>query len=145
MWASALLCWVLTVSDGDSLKVRCQQAQGTQTLALRVAGIDAPELRQAFGRKSRLALAELCQRQRSARVEIKEQDAYGRSVARVHCRGVDVAQAQVRAGMAWVAPGFARGDRGLQALERQARQSRAGLWSQKRPTPPWVYRHRRSR
>ena len=144
MLASALLCWVLTVSDGDSLKVRCQQAPGTRTLALRVAEIDAPELRQAYGRRSRQALATLCQR-RNVRVEIKEQDAYGRSVARVHCRGVDVAQAQVRAGMAWVAPGFARGDRGLQALERQARQSRAGLWSQKRPTPPWVYRHRRSR
>lgn len=144
MWASALLCWVLTVSDGDSLKVRCQQAQGAHTLKLRVAEIDAPELRQAFGRQSRLALATLCQRQR-ARVEIKEKDAYGRSVARVHCQGVDVAQAQVRAGMAWVAPGYARGDRGLQQLERQARQRRLGLWSQKRPTPPWVYRHRRPR
>ena len=144
MWASALLCWVLTVSDGDSLKVRCQQAQGAHTLTLRVAEIDAPELRQAFGRNSRQALAALCQRQ-PARVEIRGTDAYGRSVARVHCQGVDVAQAQVRAGMAWVAPGYARGDRGLHALQREARQRRAGLWSQKRPTPPWVYRHRRSR
>lgn len=144
MWASALLCWVLTVSDGDSLKVRCEPAQGPRTLTLRVAQIDAPELRQAFGRQSRRALAALCQRQR-ARVEVLEQDVYGRSVARVRCQGVDVAQAQVRAGMAWVAPGYVRGDGGLQALERQARQRRVGLWAQPRPTPPWAYRHRRSR
>lgn len=144
MLATALLCWVLSVGDGDSLKVRCPQAPHERTLRLRVAEIDAPELRQAFGRRSRQALAALCQRQR-AQVEIREQDVYGRSVARVRCQGVDVAQAQVRAGMAWVAPGYARGDGDLQALERQARRQRTGLWAQARPTPPWVYRHRRSR
>lgn len=144
MWASAMLCWVLSVGDGDSLKVRCPQAPAARALRLRVADIDAPELRQAFGRRSRQSLAALCERQ-SARVEVRASDAYGRSVARVHCRGVDVAQAQVRTGMAWVAPGSARGNRTLNMLQREARQRRVGLWSQPRPTPPWVYRHRRSR
>ena len=109
-----------------------------------MAEIDAPELRQAFGRQSRQALVALCRRQR-AQVEIRARDAYGRSVARVRCQGVDVAQAQVRTGLAWVAPGYARGDGDLQALERQARQRRTGLWAQQRPTPPWVYRHRHAR
>jgi len=142
--ASVLLCWVLSVGDGDSLKARCPQAQDARTLRLRVAEIDAPELRQAFGRQSRQALVALCRRQR-AQVEIRARDAYGRSVARVRCQGVDVAQAQVRTGLAWVAPGYARGDGDLQALERQARQRRTGLWAQQRPTPPWVYRHRHAR
>ena len=144
MWASAMLCWVLVVSDGDSLKVRCAPGQSLRPLVVRVAEIDAPELRQAYGRQARQSLAALCLRQ-PARVAVRDRDAYGRTVARVSCQGVDVAQAQVRAGLAWVAPGYARGDRVLQDLQRDARQRRLGLWSQKRPTPPWVYRHRRSR
>ena len=132
---------VVGVADGDTVTVLDARKKRHK---IRLQGIDAPELRQAFGRQSRRALAALCQRQR-ARVEVLEQDVSGRSVARVQCQGVNVAQAQVRAGMAWVAPGYVRGDGGLQALERQARQRRVGLWAQPRPTPPWAYRHRRSR
>ena len=37
------------------------------------------------------------------------------------------------------------GNRDLEQLERHARESRAGLWSQKRPMAPWDYRRRHQR
>ncbi len=142
MLASVLMCVVLVVSDGDSLTVRCGDGAAAGPLRVRVAEIDAPELRQAFGRRARQQLAGLCRGQ-LARIDVRERDAYGRTVAAVACQGEDVAQAQVRSGLAWVAPGYAKGDARLLALQQAARRERIGLWSRPRPTPPWVYRHSR--
>ena len=111
---------------------------------MRVAAIDAPESRQAFGQKSRQNLARLCFKQR-ATLQPVEQDSYGRTVAHVRCGSTDVATAQVRAGLAWVYTPYAESRPQLVALQRQARSSGAGLWSQKRPLAPWTYRHRHTR
>ena len=51
---------------------------------------------------------------------------------------------QVRAGLAWVYTPYAESRPQLVALQRQARSSGTGLWSQKRPLAPWTYRHRHS-
>ena len=110
-------------------------------MRVRIAAIDAPERRQAFGQRARQNLAGLCFRQQ-ARLHTLGHDVYGRTLAHVRCNGQDVAAAQVRAGLAWV---YRAGDHDLQRLERQARESRAGLWSQKRPMPPWDYRRRHQR
>ena len=133
--ASALLCLVIAIGDGDSLTVRCG---GHRPMRVRVAAIAAPERRQAFGQRARQHLAQLCFRQH-ARLHTLGHDAYGRTLAHVRCNGQDVAAAQVRAGLAWV---YRAGDRALQQLERHARASRSGLWVQKRPMAPWDYRRR---
>ena len=136
--ASVLLCLVIAVGDGDSLSVRCE---GRRPLRVRVAAIDAPERRQAFGQRARQNLALLCFRQQ-ARLHTLGHDAYGRTLAHVRCNGQDVAAAQVGAGLAWV---YRAGDGDLDRLQRQARESRAGLWSQPRPMAPWDYRHQHQR
>ena len=74
-----------------------------------------------------------------------DEDSYGRTVAHVRCGSADVATAQVRAGLAWVYTPYAESRPQLVALQRQARSSGAGLWSQKRPLAPWTYRHRHTR
>ena len=56
--------------------------------------------------------------------------------------GTDVATAQVSAGLAWVYVPYARQHPQLLALQRQAKASRTGLWSQSRPLAPWTYRQR---
>ncbi len=133
--ASALLCLVIAIGDGDSLTVRCGEHR---PMRVRVAAIDAPERRQAFGQRARQNLAQLCFRQQ-ARLHTLGHDAYGRTLAHVRCNGQNVAATQVRAGLAWV---YRAGDRDLQQLERRARESRTGLWVQKRPMAPWDYRRR---
>lgn len=45
------------------LKVPCESAKGPRKLTLRLAEIDAPEIRQAFGNRSKQFLASLCLRQ----------------------------------------------------------------------------------
>lgn len=134
--AATLLCLVITVQDGDSLRMRCGQRL---SLRVRVAAIDAPELRQAFGQEARKHLQRLCLRQQ-AQVTPQGHDVYGRQLARVRCAGQDVGRAQLQAGLAWVYTPQAGRYPELAALQRQARVARRGLWVQKRPQAPWIYR-----
>ncbi|MDA8521406.1 thermonuclease family protein [Acidovorax sp. NCPPB 4044] len=139
--ASALLCLVIAVSDGDTLTARCGDRRPVK---VRIAAIDAPERRQAFGDRARAALLRLCLRQ-TAQLRTVARDDYGRTVAHVRCAGQDVGGAQVGAGLAWVYAPRSRPDARLAALQRQAQARRAGLWSQARPQAPWEYRRRARR
>lgn len=142
--AASLFCLVVAISDGDTLTVRCGAPGAYEQIRIRVAAIDAPESRQAFGQKSRQNLARLCFKQKAALQWLNE-DSYGRKVANVRCNGSDVAAAQVRAGLAWVYTPYAHHHPHLMPLQQQARASGTGLWSQKRPLAPWDYRRRHAR
>lgn len=141
---ASLICLVVAISDGDTLTARCGAPGTYHQVKVRIAAIDAPESRQAFGQKSRQNLAKLCFKQRAA-LQALDTDAYGRTVANVRCGGVDVATAQVRAGLAWVYAPYATAHPHLAPLQRQARSDGTGVWSQKRPQAPWDYRHRHPR
>jgi endonuclease YncB( thermonuclease family) len=142
--ASVLLCLVIAITDGDTLKVRCdaQLTQPAQTLTVRLAEIDAPEKRQAFGTKSRAHLAALCF-QRAAQVHPvakgRGRDRYGRTVARVACAGVDANATMVRDGFAWVFDRYVT-DQALYQSQDKARAAKRGLWSDAAPMAPWEWR-----
>src|SRR5450830_1551866 len=87
---------VVSVHDGDTLTVLV----GKQQVKVRLAEIDAPELRQPFGNRSKQSLAELCFQQ-TAHVEMIARDRYGRAVGKVECAGKDAGARQVALGMAW--------------------------------------------
>jgi len=57
-------------------------------IKIRLADIDAPESRQAFGARSKQALSDLCFQQ-EARLETQGRDRYGRTIAAVYwaCAG----------------------------------------------------------
>lgn len=142
MSISLLLCVVLAVPDGDSLRARCERR--AKPVTVRVLRIDAPELphpgfwkaEQPFARESRANLLALCLG-KPARVHRKGLDRYRRTLATVECDGKDVASAQVAAGMAWVHLPPARSP--LPALEAGARDAKRGLWSGS-PVAPWEWR-----
>ena len=142
--ASDLFCLVIAIADGDTLTARCGPPSAPRKMQVRIAAIDAPERRQAYGERSRQHLVSLCYRQRAA-IQPLIKDAYGRTVAHVRCAGADVATAQVRAGLAWVYTPYASARPHLAPLQQKARNSGAGLWSQPRPLAPWDYRHRHGR
>ncbi len=144
MPVSALFCLVVAISDGDTLTARCGAPGAYQQVKVRIAAIDAPERKQAFGQRARQHLAQLCFRQRATLHPVDE-DHYGRTVAHVRCGGTDVATAQVRAGLAWVYTPYASEHPHLVRLQQQARASGRGLWAQPRPLAPWSYRHRHQR
>lgn len=132
---------MIAIHDGDTLSIRCGTPGQFRVERVRLAAIDAPEHRQAFGQRARQNLARLCFRQQ-ARITPVGRDRYGRTVAHVHCRGESAARAQLRSGLAWVYTPAARKHPQLVALQRQAQASGTGLWSQPRPLAPWEYRRR---
>lgn len=126
---------MVSVHDGDTLTVLVDRRQ----VKVRLGSIDAPELGQPFGRRSREELAGICAG-RLARVREVDRDRYGRTVGEVSCAGVDAIAHQVRAGMAWVFVRYAPAASPLYALERDAREAQRGLWEEHTPLPPWEWR-----
>lgn len=127
---------VIGISDGDTLKLLVNG----KPLKIRLANIDAPESRQAFGQRSKQHLSDLCFR-KDATYLPQNKDRYGRTVAVVFCDGIEANRAQVEQGMAWVSPTYNR-DPSLWQLEKTARDMRRGLWSDPSPVPPWRWRKR---
>jgi endonuclease YncB( thermonuclease family) len=126
---------VVAIHDGDTLTLLVAKHQ----VKVRLADIDAPELKQAFGTRSRQSLAALCFNQ-EARLETAGKDRYGRTIATVHCAGTDANAQQVREGMAWVFERYARRDSPLYSLQSEAQTAGIGLWSDPQPVQPWKWR-----
>ncbi|WP_448173019.1 thermonuclease family protein [Rhizobacter fulvus] len=138
MISAILLCTVVGISDGDTIKVRCAGDEGQKNITVRLAEIDAPEKSQAFGQRSKRHLSELCFQAR-AEVRPTTRDRYGRTVARVFCAGTDASAAMVRSGMAWAYTRYLT-DPQIRAMELLANRERVGLWSDETATPPWEWR-----
>lgn len=135
MSAAALLCLVVAIADGDTLTCLTDDKRQVK---VRLAEIDAPEKKQAFGARSRQSLAELCH-ERRASVQVVTTDRYGRTVGRVMCAGTDANAEQIRRGFAWVYDRYVT-DRSLYALQDEARAAGRGLWVEPEPVRPWEWR-----
>jgi endonuclease YncB( thermonuclease family) len=132
---------VVGITDGDRITVLDTSRQQHK---IRLAGIDAPESRQAFGTRSRQNLSGLAFG-KDVEVEWKKHDRYKRIVGKVLVDGHDVNLEQVRAGMAWWYRQYAKEqtseDRQLYELaENEAKAARRGLWTDNEPVPPWDFR-----
>lgn len=133
---------VVGVSDGDTISVL--DAAKVQH-KIRLAGIDAPEKKQAFGNRSKESLSELVF-DKAVTIETNKKDRYGREVGKVLVNGMDANLAQVQRGMAWHYKAYEREqpaiDRKVYAdAENEAKAARRGLWSDAYPVPPWDFRH----
>lgn len=135
--AQADQCQVVAITDGDTLKAMC----ATQ-VNIRLAEIDAPEKRQAFGSAAKQALSDICFG-KMATITQGTKDRYGRTVARVSCEGVDANAEMVRRGMAWAYVAYQH-DPQFSQYERDARSQRLGLWADATPIPPWDWRRKKA-
>jgi micrococcal nuclease len=132
---SAAAGTVVRVRDGDSIVV----LSGGVEIEVRLDGIDCPELEQAFGRRARRFTSDLAGG-REVRVAGKGRDDYGRELAEVFLPdGRSLNRELVAAGFAWWFRRYST-DPGLEALEREARAARRGLWADPDPLPPWEFR-----
>jgi micrococcal nuclease len=125
---------VVGIHDGDTMTLLVDK----KPLKIRLANIDAPELRQPFGQRSKQALSDLCWGT-EAEYEPQTIDRYGRTVAVVYCNGQEANRNQVTQGMAWVYRKY-NNDAPLLPLEQAARLNEIGLWADKQPVPPWEWR-----
>lgn len=128
---------VVGVADGDTLTILMTDKSKVR---VRLAAIDAPERKQAFGTRAKQALSTICFG-KSATVNVIQIDRYARSVGEVFCEGRHANAEMVRAGLAWVYRRYAKeGYDGLYVMEREAMAAGIGLWVDPSPTPPWEWR-----
>lgn len=132
---------VVRVADGDTLTLRDAQQQLHR---IRLAGIDAPERRQAWGPEAREALTRAARRQ-TVRAACHKHDRYGRAVCTLHREGRDLGLHLLRTGLAWhylayrdeqpadEAAAYAR-------AEAEARRAAQGLWADAEAVAPWDWR-----
>ena len=137
-------CRVVSVHDGDSLRVECPGER--RSVRVRMGQIDAPELDQAYGRQARDHLRRLCPVRSVAAIYAQGKDQYGRLVGHVYCKGKSVNQEMVGSGSAWFYHRHAdperAEDRLLYRLQDNAQRQGRGLWAERNPEPPWRWRHR---
>ena len=144
---------LVRVIDGDSVQVR---PAGLLLWLLgmimdghiecRMYGIDAPELGQDLGPRSRDELAKLM-RGRAIWMDVMDVDQYGRTVARFYrdrCSPSDsVNYEMVRQGWAYWYKQWARDDDELRFAEEDARLMRRGVWTQPAGGQrPWDWRRK---
>lgn len=132
---------VVRVADGDTVTVL---DGANQQHKVRLAGIDAPEKAQAFGKVSRQHLAQLVFQKRVT-VEFEKLDRYRREVGKIMVAGRDINLLQIEAGLAWHYKKYQSeqppADRPTySAAESFAAAERRGLWRDSSPTPPWEFR-----
>jgi micrococcal nuclease len=124
---------VASVSEGDTLTV----LRGRQQVHVRLEGVDAPELRQAFGQQAKeFASARALGRD----VEVRPRDREsGWTIARVIVDGRDLGQEIMASGFGWHFARFGV-DPAYATAENDARAKRLGLWQDASPMTPWEYR-----
>jgi micrococcal nuclease len=127
---------VTHVTDGDTLWVR--PASGGAPRQIRLEGIDAPEICQAFGVAAREALAA---RVLHRRVDVRSRasDSYHRALAHVRLGNDDLGAWMVGRGYAW-SYRF-RNDPGPYARQQaHAKKAGLGLWRGGSPVSPREFR-----
>jgi endonuclease YncB( thermonuclease family) len=145
-YAETVIGRVVGVADGDTITVL--DADKVQH-KIRLAGIDAPEKKQAFGNRSKESLSDMVF-DKTVNVETEKRDRYGRQIGKVLVDGQDVNLVQVERGMAWFYRQYQReqspNDRKLyEAAEDAAKAGKRGLWRDAEPVPPWDFRHNKSK
>ena len=142
---------VVSVTDGDTLRVRGGAAVLWAPVILRLQGIDTPELRppgrrgegpgQALGAEAKRLLHQKLQGQ-TVRVRSVGRDKYGRVLAWVYTGPRSVNWQMVREGYAWAYKQYLPAGHRLFAAEQAARSERLGIWSlpPEQRSPPWVWR-----
>jgi micrococcal nuclease len=124
---------VVGVSDGDTITVLENRIQHK----IRLYGIDAPEGGQDFGNRAKKFVSDLVFG-KQVRVVKMDIDRYDRVVGMVYVGDVNVNEALVKNGLAWVYQRYCKISicPSWWALEAHARAAKTGLWSHPNPVPP---------
>ena len=132
---------VIRIMDGDTMEVLYQ----SQPIKIRLAHIDCPEKRnsQPFSNNAKKALSDLCFGE-TVKIEGKNYDRYKRLIAVVfNKKGQNINQEMIKLGMAWHYKKYST-DTSYAQLETIAIRKQIGLWEDKNPIAPWLWRNPRT-
>lgn len=121
--------------DGDTITVL--DSMNVQH-KIRLAEIDAPELKQPHGQDAKQALSKMVFG-KSVTVNVSTRDRYGREIGSVTVNGIDVNGSMVRYG--WAHCYVAYKHRSIvEEYEAEAIAKKRGIWKDGVPIPAWNWR-----
>ena len=131
---------VTRVHDGDSIHIT---PKTSNRVVIRLAGIDAPEIKQTFGIQSRDKLRSLILN-KTAQAHCHKLDKYQRHVCVVRYENKDINLQMVAAGMAWHYKQYQNEQsvldrRRYAAAQTSAQKRQLGLWGMQ-AVAPWEFR-----
>jgi endonuclease YncB( thermonuclease family) len=130
---------VIEVNSGDVITIY----NLNRPVRIRILGIDAPEMNQAFGEVARKHLSDLVY-DKSVLVDYSGIASDSSLTGRVLLNNSDIGAQMIRDGAAWVDPSnqdrLSSTDREVYQLSQQAaRSERRGLWQAENPIAPWEF------
>lgn len=136
---------VLRVIDGDTIELLAKSSKTNpynhmQKLKIRLYGIDAPELKQAYGKEAKEYLSALILKQ-EVKIIIEDKDKYQRLIATIFLNNKDINQAMVKNGYAHAYESFSKK---YLAEQADAKMFKLGLWQDERVVKPSEFRKLRN-
>ena len=136
VYSQALLTGkVIGVKDGDTIEVIDNHHH---TTILRLAEVDCPEKKQAFGNKAKQFTSEAVYL-KTITYQVTDIDRYGRSIAKVYYDNKYLSAEIIKNGMGWQYKKYSNSTV-LAQLELQARTKKIGLWKDPNPIYPSEFR-----
>lgn len=131
---------VIEVIDGDTIRV----SRSSNVHTIKLAGIDAPEQQQPFGPEAKKHLFNLIFRKKVV-VHVYKNDKHERFVGKLVLNGRDINLQMLKDGFAWHYKKYhyeqSTEDRiRYSESEKTSRNLSKGLWAEKKPIAPWVWR-----
>lgn len=132
--------FVLDVVDGDTINVELEN----KIKKIRFSAIDAPEMKQIHGKKSKKFLYDLIHKKKIKFHKLGT-DRYGRLLGIIYHNDKDVNLEMIINGHAWVYQKYLRTipkkfRKLYKNAEKEARNRNIGLWENTDAQPPWVWR-----
>ena len=129
---------VIKVIDGDTIWIK----KDNNHIKVRLSYIDAPELKQNFGIRSRNFLSNLVL-DKMIEVNTNKKDRYNRHLGEIYIHNTNesifVNAKMIKSGNAWVYKTHTNNPY-LKNLENYAKVNKKGLWNEKKIIEPWKFR-----
>ena len=129
---------VIKVIDGDTIWIK----KDNNHIKVRLSYIDAPELKQNFGIRSRNFLSNLVL-DKMIEVNTNKKDRYNRHLGEIYIHNtkesIFVNAKMIKSGNAWVYKTYANNPY-LKNLEDYAKMNKKGLWNEQKIIEPWIFR-----
>jgi len=128
---------IIGVTDGDTVVLLTPDK--TQ-IKVRLDAIDCPESHQAFGQRAKKFTSDFCFGKEAVLIS-HGKDRYGRTLGLIIIGKDTLNYELLKAGYAWHYKQYNKEKR-LSEMELQARSKKLGLWVDKEPIEPWMFRRK---
>ena len=134
---------VSRVIDGDTIELLAKTSKENPynhiiKLKIRLYGIDAPELKQAYGKEAKEFLSALVLKQEVSLI-IENKDKYERIVGTIFLKGKDINKEMVKNGYAHAYESFSKK---YLAEQADAKMFKLGLWQDEKAVKPSEFRRK---